>query len=239
MPGRSHAAHDRVELAHLAVVLVSVVVLVSAFDRLILMPVTRVGLPFASTSCTSSRAGVRRLILTPRSSRYLMIGSCRYVCGEPSSMRSTDASVRIAKSMKIVSMQRAEMWSQSMKPSAYAIGSHMRSIERARLPSNGPELREPLGERHVVQLAHHVHAAVEVDERADDRRGAEAERVRELVADAELLRPRERLQPAQTARRSGSGSRARRRAPPLLMKVCVCSLRRSSSKELVRKINIS
>eukprot|EP00966_Prymnesium_polylepis_P022733 523008-Prymnesium_polylepis.1 len=44
-------------------------------------------------------------------------------------MRSTEASVRMAKSMKMVSMQRAEMWSQSMKPRAYAIGSHMRSIE--------------------------------------------------------------------------------------------------------------
>ena len=71
------------------------------------MPVTRVGLPCASTSCTRSRMGVRRCSLAPRSSRYEMIGSCRYVCGEPSSMRSTDASVRIAKSMKIVSMQRA------------------------------------------------------------------------------------------------------------------------------------
>ena len=37
-------------------------------------------------------------------------------CGEPSSIRSTDASVRMAKSMKMVSMARAEMWSQSRKP---------------------------------------------------------------------------------------------------------------------------
>mmetsp|Transcript_21929 Transcript_21929/g.87039 ORF Transcript_21929/g.87039 Transcript_21929/m.87039 type:complete len:273 (-) Transcript_21929:468-1286(-) len=105
-------------------------------------PLTRVGRPVSgSTSCTMSRIAERRFTLTPRSSRYFRMGSCRYVCGEPSSMRSTEASVRIAKSMKIVSMHRAEMWSQSMKPSAYAMGSHMRSIEPREppLPRNHSE----------------------------------------------------------------------------------------------------
>jgi hypothetical protein len=38
-------------------------------------------------------------------------------------MRSSD---RMANSMKMVSMHRAEIWSQSKKPSAYAIGSHLK-----------------------------------------------------------------------------------------------------------------
>ena len=44
-------------------------------------------------------------------------------------VQRTEASVRIAKSMKIVSIARAEMWSQSMNPSAYAIGSHLMTPE--------------------------------------------------------------------------------------------------------------
>ena len=44
--------------------------------------------------------------------------------GEPSHMRRTEASERTAKSWKMVSMQRAEMLSQSMKPSAYCIRWH-------------------------------------------------------------------------------------------------------------------
>ena len=81
-------------------------------------PVIFDGRPSAPVSYAMSRIAVRRLILAPRSSRYLTMGSWRNVCGDPSSMRSTDASVRIAKSMKIVSMHRAEILSQSMKPSA-------------------------------------------------------------------------------------------------------------------------
>mmetsp|Transcript_40101 Transcript_40101/g.99783 ORF Transcript_40101/g.99783 Transcript_40101/m.99783 type:complete len:424 (-) Transcript_40101:413-1684(-) len=55
---------------------------------------------------------------------------------------------------------------------------------------------EPLRECDVVELAHHVHASVEVDQSADNWARAQRERVRKLVADAELLRLRERLQPA-------------------------------------------
>lgn len=36
---------------------------------------------------------------------------------------------------KMVSMQRAEMLSQSMNPRAYAMGSHMRSIEPREPPN--------------------------------------------------------------------------------------------------------
>ena len=57
------------------------------------------------------------------------------------------------------------------------------------------ELCEPLCERDVVELADHIHSAVKVDERAYDWAGAEAQRVGELVAHADLLSARKRLQP--------------------------------------------
>mmetsp|Transcript_10666 Transcript_10666/g.27711 ORF Transcript_10666/g.27711 Transcript_10666/m.27711 type:complete len:213 (+) Transcript_10666:1004-1642(+) len=56
---------------------------------------------------------------------------------------------------------------------------------------------EPLGEGHVVQVAHAVHPAIKVDERLHDRardRVAERERVRDLVANVELRGRCERLQ---------------------------------------------
>ena len=53
------------------------------------------------------------------------------------------------------------------------------------------EGEEPLGEGDVVEVAHHLHAAVKVDEGADDRGGAEADGVHDLVVEAELLRRRE------------------------------------------------
>mmetsp|Transcript_28734 Transcript_28734/g.69175 ORF Transcript_28734/g.69175 Transcript_28734/m.69175 type:complete len:202 (+) Transcript_28734:322-927(+) len=99
------------------------------------MPVTLVGLPSSSRSCTRSRHPMEVLTLTPLSPKYLRMGSWRQVWGLPSSMRSTDASVRIAKSMNMVSMHRAEMLSQSTNPSAYAMGSHILSRD-PRLPPN-------------------------------------------------------------------------------------------------------
>mmetsp|Transcript_66196 Transcript_66196/g.137934 ORF Transcript_66196/g.137934 Transcript_66196/m.137934 type:complete len:243 (-) Transcript_66196:566-1294(-) len=102
------------------------------------MPWTRVGSPvLSSISCAMSLTGVDRLILTPLSSRYLIIGSCRPVCGLPSSILNTLASVRMANSMKMVSIALAEMLSQSKNPSAYAMGSHILS----RLPRLPPNLR--------------------------------------------------------------------------------------------------
>mmetsp|Transcript_29818 Transcript_29818/g.77179 ORF Transcript_29818/g.77179 Transcript_29818/m.77179 type:complete len:286 (+) Transcript_29818:1225-2082(+) len=65
----------------------------------------------------------------------------------------------------------------------------------ARRALEGPlELREPLGEGNVVELTNHVHATVEVHERAHDWASAEAKRIRQLIAHAQLLRPCERLQ---------------------------------------------
>mmetsp|Transcript_33553 Transcript_33553/g.79405 ORF Transcript_33553/g.79405 Transcript_33553/m.79405 type:complete len:213 (-) Transcript_33553:761-1399(-) len=94
-----------------------------------LIPCTNVGLPSASTSWMMSSTRELRLNFTPRSSRYARIGPDTNRSGEPSHMRSTDASERTANNWKMVSMQRAEMLSQSMNPSAYAIGSHRRSME--------------------------------------------------------------------------------------------------------------
>ena len=51
------------------------------------------------------------------------MGASRRSAGEPLSMRSTLASVLVAKNWKMDSMQRALMSLQSRKPSAYAIGS--------------------------------------------------------------------------------------------------------------------
>ena len=156
-------------------------------------PVTLQGLPDASVSYTISRIPVLKLIFTPLSSRYLTMGSWRYVCGLPSNIRKTEASVRIANNMKIVSMHRAEMWSQSMNPRAYAMGSHMRSMDPREPPNdvnhsvnvissksrtcvrNGVAARSSPGMMEVGGLffyfeavsrrcvADHVHAAVEVD----------------------------------------------------------------------------
>mmetsp|Transcript_15467 Transcript_15467/g.39248 ORF Transcript_15467/g.39248 Transcript_15467/m.39248 type:complete len:260 (-) Transcript_15467:259-1038(-) len=56
---------------------------------------------------------------------------------------------------------------------------------------------EPLGEGDPIQFAHALHAAVKVEERLHDRAGdrvAERERVRDLVADAELRRSGEGLE---------------------------------------------
>ena len=51
------------------------------------------------------------------------MGASRRSAGEPLSMRSTLASVLVAKNWKMDSMHRALMSLQSRKPSAYAIGS--------------------------------------------------------------------------------------------------------------------
>mmetsp|Transcript_15889 Transcript_15889/g.33574 ORF Transcript_15889/g.33574 Transcript_15889/m.33574 type:complete len:243 (+) Transcript_15889:1071-1799(+) len=100
-----------------------------------LIPVTLVGLPFSSKSWTSSRHPVERFTVTPLSSKYLSMGSCNPVWGLPSNILKTLASVRMAKSMKIVSMHRAEILSQSTNPRAYAMGSHIRSNDPLDPPS--------------------------------------------------------------------------------------------------------
>ena len=130
------------------------------------------------------------------------MGSCKYVWGEPSSIRKTDASVLIANNIKIVSMHRALMWSQSMNPNAYAMGSHMRSMEPREPPKlvnhsvnvissksrtcvrNGGAARSSPGMMEVGGLffyfeavsrrcvADHVHASIKIDESAYDGRRA-------------------------------------------------------------------
>mmetsp|Transcript_33312 Transcript_33312/g.82534 ORF Transcript_33312/g.82534 Transcript_33312/m.82534 type:complete len:208 (-) Transcript_33312:602-1225(-) len=97
------------------------------------MPRIRVGAPDASVSYSRSFTFRRVKILAPLASRYCCMGLWRYSCGDPSSIRSTDASLLTANSWKMVSMHRADMWSQSIKPRAYAMGSHIRSID-PRLP---------------------------------------------------------------------------------------------------------
>mmetsp|Transcript_24391 Transcript_24391/g.50389 ORF Transcript_24391/g.50389 Transcript_24391/m.50389 type:complete len:225 (-) Transcript_24391:557-1231(-) len=186
-----------------------------------LIPRTRVGLPSESVSWISSRQGALRLILTLRSSRYLMMGSCRKVCGEPSSMRSTEASVRIAKSMKIVSMQRAEMWSQSRKPSAYAIGSHMRSIE-PREP--------PLPMNHSVKVMSSSSRTIFIppSKSTSARTIGDVPRASALAS----LSPTPSCSVRANDRRPDTGAPIGKRKssspmpPPALTKVWVCSLRR-------------
>mmetsp|Transcript_40101 Transcript_40101/g.99784 ORF Transcript_40101/g.99784 Transcript_40101/m.99784 type:complete len:227 (-) Transcript_40101:352-1032(-) len=185
------------------------------------MAVTLVGTPLASVSWRRSLTAARRLTLTPRSSRYLRIGSCRKVCGEPSSMRSTEASVRMAKSMKMVSMQRAEMWSQSMKPRAYAIGSHMRSIE-PREP--------PLPMNHCVNVMSSSSRTMSMPPSKSTRA-----RTIGLVPSASAFAS---LSPTPsccvfanacsplTGAPIGKRKSSSPMPPPLLINVCVCSLRR-------------
>mmetsp|Transcript_28054 Transcript_28054/g.48735 ORF Transcript_28054/g.48735 Transcript_28054/m.48735 type:complete len:240 (-) Transcript_28054:232-951(-) len=195
-----------------------------------LMPRTRVGLPSASTSWISSRAGELRLILTLRSSRYLMMGSWRKVCGEPSSIRRTEASVRMAKSMKMVSMQRAEMWSQSRKPSAYAIGSHMRSIE----PREPPLLMN-----HSVKVMSSSSRTMFIP----PSKSTSARTIGEVPSASALasLSPTPSCSVSANERRPDTGAPIGNRKssspmpPPAFTKVCVCSLRRRwSSNEPVR-----
>jgi hypothetical protein len=61
------------------------------------------------------------------------MGPLRYTSGDPLSIRKSDASVLVANNAKIVSMHLALMLSQSMKPRAYATGSHILFI-LARVP---------------------------------------------------------------------------------------------------------
>ena len=61
---------------------------------------------------------MRVCILPPLASMYAAMGLSRRSSGEPLSIRRTDASVLVAKNWKMVSMQRAEMLSQSRKPRA-------------------------------------------------------------------------------------------------------------------------
>mmetsp|Transcript_42235 Transcript_42235/g.137057 ORF Transcript_42235/g.137057 Transcript_42235/m.137057 type:complete len:248 (-) Transcript_42235:424-1167(-) len=205
-----------------------------ATDRFTLMPLTRVGLPLASTSWTRSRTGVRRLILTSRSSRYLMIGSCRYVCGEPSSIRSTDASVRMAKSMKMVSMARAEMWSQSMKPSAYAIGSHIRSIDPRAEPLSGPSSCV----NHSVKVMSSSSRTMSIPPSKSTSARTMGEVPRRSALASLSLTPscsvRANACSPETGAPIGKRKSSAPTPPPLLMKVCVCSLRRMRSYEPVR-----
>ena len=53
----------------------------------------------------------------------------RYSLGLHSSMHSTEDTDRAVISWKILSMQRAGMWTQSMIQSAYAFGFHIQSTE--------------------------------------------------------------------------------------------------------------
>ena len=53
---------------------------------------------------------------------YSEMGLSSRSAGEPDSMRSTLASVLVAKNWKMLSMQRALMLSQSRNPRAYAAG---------------------------------------------------------------------------------------------------------------------
>jgi len=76
---------------------------------------------------------------------YSAMGPDRNLSGLPQSMRSTEALVLVAKKAKMVSMQRAEMWSQSMNPRAYAMGSHSR-VRLSRVPAVP---QEPLREAHL------------------------------------------------------------------------------------------
>lgn len=56
--------------------------------------------------------------LPPLSVIYFLMGPLRYTSGEPLSMRSSEASVLVANSENIVSIQRALILSQSIKPRA-------------------------------------------------------------------------------------------------------------------------
>lgn len=85
-------------------------------------------------------------------------------------------------------------------------------VQRA---ATAPQPREPLREGNVVQVAHHVHAPVEIEERPHDGRRPQPHRVVELVLQPQLLRPRKGL---QTRHRSPDGKSKVQAAqrPPLV-----------------------
>mmetsp|Transcript_10123 Transcript_10123/g.23654 ORF Transcript_10123/g.23654 Transcript_10123/m.23654 type:complete len:242 (+) Transcript_10123:738-1463(+) len=188
------------------------------------MPLTRVGRPAASTSCTMSRTGVDRWIFTLRSSRYSMIGSCSPVWGEPSSMRRTEASVRMAKSMKMVSIARALISSQSRNPSAYAIGSHIRS----RLPRLPPNRRNH-SEKEMSSRSRTMSMPPSKSTSArtiGDVPSRSAFAILSLTPSCSVFA---NACSPETGAPMGKRKSSAPRCPPSLTKVCTCSLIRSTS----------
>ena len=188
----------------------------------VLNPFITVGFPEASFSYTRSVTRLLRKISTPRSSRYLTMGLCRNSLGDPSSMRRTDASVRTAKSWKMVNMHRADVLSQSMKPNAYAMGSHMRLMEPRDppLPMNH-SLNEMLSK---LRMSCNAPSKSNKARTTGDVANATALAILSLISScddrANAAKP---LMGAPTPPRRKSSSPM---TPPVLTNVCVCSFNR-------------
>ena len=123
--------------------------------------------------------------------------------------------------MKIVSMQRAEMWSQSMKPSAYAIGSHIRSIEPREPPSE-------VNHSEKVMSSSSRTISIPPSKSTSPRTIGEVPRRSALaiLSNTPSCSVRANACSPLTGAPTGKRKSSSPIAPPRLTKVCVCSLRR-------------
>ena len=135
----------------------------------------------------------------------------------------------MAKSMNMVSIARAEMWSQSMNPRAYAMGSHMRSME-PRDP--------PLRVNHSVKVMSSSSRTMSMPP-SKSTRARTIGLVPSASAFASLSSTPSCAVVANAARPLTGAPMGNRKSsspvpPPELMKVCVWSFSRSKSNDPVR-----